>query len=819
MSARTVGPVSSGGDRTAFAAAALALLLGGVTLVGYLLHSERLIELIPGQAVMAPLTSVLCFALAAALVAEIRRAPRVERVIGFAVLIGSAAILASHIVTGRDLFDQALFRVPRKGFPMPQCSIAAAASATCLALRCLRRFSRTVGALLTGMVIVTSSLALLGYVYGVHDLYALSPFRTLSLRSAICFLALGLGFLLQDNRNHVAALLWARGATGAATRRQITFLALVPLAGLFLVRAMTGAMLGQAAVMAIFVVLTIAPLAILILRDSQVLTARDAERDVARDVEAQKLFAEKRYGLLFNSLETGFCVIEVSFDNADRATDFQFLEVNRAFEAQTGVDRAQGRWMREIAPEHEQFWFDTYGEVVRTGRPIRFEHEAKALGRFFEVSAFRVDEPERRRVAILFSDITQRRVAEAELQELNETLERRVAERAEELERTQEALRQSQKLEAIGQLTGGVAHDFNNLLTVIRGSVELLKRPGLPQARQARYLDAIGETAERASKLTGQLLAFARRQALRPERFDVGCSLAEVMGILVSLTGSRVRIDLDPGEVPFFVQTDRSQFDTAIINMVVNARDAMSGEGRIQITCTGHSSTPAVRSHPAMAGDVVQIAISDSGSGIASADLARVFEPFYTTKGVGTGTGLGLSQVFGFAKQSGGDVDVDSFPGEGATFRLYLPRASGDGEAVLAKAPVAETDGVVVCVLVVEDNAEVGTFATEALKELGYDSVLATDATAALALLAAPSSQFDIVFSDVIMPGMSGLELGAEVRTRHPEIPVLLTSGYSHVLAQEGVQGIDLLSKPYSLNQLSQALSSALAGSKVQPSS
>ena len=810
MSVGPTNPHQTGEDRTISAAAAVAMFLGGLTLAGYALERERLIQLLSGQQPMAPLTAVMCCALAAALLCGVRGYAKVQQSIGLAVLICAGAILGSHAVAGRDLFDQALFKPFRGELHIPQCSIAAAGSAACLGLRCLRRFSRTAGALLTGAVIVTATLALLGYAYGVHDLYALSPFRTLSLRSAISLLALGLGFLLADRRTHVAALLWGAGATGVATRRQLAFLALVPLVGFLLVRAMAGAMLGQGATMAIFVVVTIAPLALLVLRDGQVLTERDVEREKARQVDARKLFAEQRYRLLFNSLDTGFCVIEVAFDETERPKDFRFLEVNGAFEAQTGLSQSEGRWMRELAPEHEQFWFDAYGQVVRTGQPIRFEHEAKALNRHFEVSAFRVDDAEQRRVAILFSDITQRRVAEVELNDLNETLERRVAERAVELETTQEALRQSQKLEAIGQLTGGVAHDFNNLLTVISGSAELLKRPDLLEARRIRYVEAIAKTAERASTLTGQLLAFARRQALHPERFDVVHSLDDVMGILTSLTGPLIHIELGVGDQPAFVHADRSQFDTAIINMVVNARDAMGGEGRIRIACQALDCRPAVRTHPALEGAFVEISICDTGAGISPDDLARVFEPFYTTKVVGAGTGLGLSQVFGFAKQSGGDVKVDSSPGEGATFRLYLPRAPEQDDAVVAALPATEATGDGVCVLVVEDNAEVGQFATEALKELGYDSVLATEGTAALAILDAPSSHFDIVFSDIVMPGMSGLELGAEIRRRHPGTPVLLASGYSHVLAQDGARGFDLLSKPYSLSQLSQALSKAL---------
>ncbi len=381
-----------------------------------------------------------------------------------------------------------------------------------------------------------------------------------------------------------------------------------------------------------------------------------------------------------------------------------------------------------------------------------------------------------------------------------------------ELAAVQESLRQSQKLEAIGQLTGGVAHDFNNLLTVIRGSVDLLRRPGLTDDKRARYIDAIGSTADRATALTGQLLAFARRQALKPEAFDAGASLLEVAAIVRTLAGSQVMLDTRLAKQACFVRADRSQFDTAIVNMAINARDAMAGEGTLTITVEAVAGIPEVRSHPPVAGDFVAISIADTGRGIAADDRDRIFEPFFTTKGPGQGTGLGLSQVIGFAKQSDGDIRVDSVVGQGTTFTLYLPRVASAAASDEADRPRPEpVEGAGLCVLLVEDNAQVGEFATQALRELGYDSVLAGDGAQALAELAKDSARFQVVFSDVVMPGMSGLELGAEIRRLYPGLPVVLTSGYSHVLAQTGSHGFELLHKPYSVEQLSRALAHAQA--------
>jgi PAS domain S-box-containing protein len=380
-------------------------------------------------------------------------------------------------------------------------------------------------------------------------------------------------------------------------------------------------------------------------------------------------------------------------------------------------------------------------------------------------------------------------------------------EQAEALASAEDALRQSQKLEAIGQLTGGVAHDFNNLLTVIRGSVDLLRRGDLSEEKRVRYIDAIGDTADRAAKLTSQLLAFARRQALRPELFDAGASLIAAGTLLQTMTGSRVTLDLQVSDGPYLLLADRSQFDTAIINMGINARDAMKGEGRLTISICRVTSIPPIVGQSAANGDFVAVTITDTGEGIPSDLLGRIFEPFFTTKDVGLGTGLGLSQVIGFAKQSGGDIRVKSVIGEGTEFTLYLPR-SHDGRDLsrVNDQDQAHPMGEGACVLVVEDNKQVGGFATAALEDLGYATELATDGFMALATIAAQPERFQVVFSDVVMPGMNGLELGQTIRERHPEVAVVLSSGYSHVLAEDTRHGFELLHKPYSVEQLSRVL-------------
>ena len=379
-------------------------------------------------------------------------------------------------------------------------------------------------------------------------------------------------------------------------------------------------------------------------------------------------------------------------------------------------------------------------------------------------------------------------------------------EKTEALQLAEEQLRQSQKMEAVGQLTGGVAHDFNNLLTVIRSAVDMLMRSNLSEDRRRRYIEAISDTTSRAAKLTGQLLAFARRQALKPEVFDVRESVKTIGEMVRTLTGSRIDIVMQVPDEPCFVSADPSQFDTAIVNVAVNARDAMDGEGRLTIMVRATTTIPATRAHEAIQGDYVAVSLSDTGGGIPADRLDQIFEPFFTTKGVGKGTGLGLSQVFGFAKQSGGDIHVASQVGKGTAFTLYLPHVSAPAQRTVVSAAEPPIDGHGTCILVVEDNLDVGAFATQALAELGYGTVWAANAEEALSELAKNADRFDVVFSDVIMPGVSGIDLAQQIRRQYRDLPVVLTSGYSHVLAQNGTFGFELLHKPYSVEELSRVL-------------
>jgi signal transduction histidine kinase len=398
------------------------------------------------------------------------------------------------------------------------------------------------------------------------------------------------------------------------------------------------------------------------------------------------------------------------------------------------------------------------------------------------------------------------------LAELNASLEQRVTERTTLLTQTEAALRQSQKLEAIGQLTGGVAHDFNNLLTIIRSSVDFLRMPSLSEERRQRYMSAVTDTVDRAGKLTSQLLAFARRQPLNPEVFDAGLRVKNIGEMLETVTGARIHVHVElPGQ-PCYIRADSSQFETALINIALNARDAMNGQGSLTLRLDADQALPSIRGDAGSRQAFIAISLTDTGSGIPGETFERIFEPFFTTKEVGKGTGLGLSQVFGFAKQSGGNVDVASQVGQGTVFTLYLPQVVPE-ETFQRDTP--DTCGLITeCaqrhILVVEDNLEVGRFANQILQDLGYQTTWATNAEQALELAGADALGFDAVFSDVVMPGITGVALARELRRRRPGLPVVLTSGYSEELAESGYEGLVFLPKPYSADQVSQVLAKAL---------
>jgi PAS domain S-box-containing protein len=379
--------------------------------------------------------------------------------------------------------------------------------------------------------------------------------------------------------------------------------------------------------------------------------------------------------------------------------------------------------------------------------------------------------------------------------------ERRKA--AEELEEARAAVFQSQKLQALGELTGGVAHDFNNLMTVIRGSADLLTRPGLSEEKRARYLKAIIDTADRAATLTSHLLAFGRRQALKPEVADLNVRLDAFAEMVGRTLGGHFDVELDLAPSLPAVEVDLAQLETALLNAAFNARDAMPEGGRLTLT-TRHVADGG--------GGEVMIEIADTGTGMSAEVRERAFEPFFTTKPVGEGTGLGLSQIHGFAAQAGGRAEIRSAPGEGTAVRLFLPATDKpfgrSADTSYEAKPPRDLN-----VLLVEDNDHVREFAQHLLDELGYRVLSAASGEEALELL--ERETVDLLFSDVVMPGISGLELARIARAKHPSLPVLLASGYSEEIVGSAGAEFEIARKPYDAALLDAALARALERSSA----
>jgi nitrogen-specific signal transduction histidine kinase/CheY-like chemotaxis protein len=383
----------------------------------------------------------------------------------------------------------------------------------------------------------------------------------------------------------------------------------------------------------------------------------------------------------------------------------------------------------------------------------------------------------------------------------------------------QEQLRQSQRLDAIGQLTGGVAHDFNNLLTVILGNAETLAECLTDDQRLRMLADVTAKAAERAAELTSRLLAFARRQPLEPKATDINRQIAHMDSLLRRSLGEHVEIELVRGGGLWKAMVDPGQLENALLNLCINARDAMPQGGRLTIeTANTLLDSEYVKQHAELSpGRYVMIAVSDTGTGMDKDTMQKAFEPFFTTKEVGKGSGLGLSMVYGFIKQSFGHIRIYSEPGEGTTIRLYLPRADRDEEVTSATA-ASEPDRGSERILLVEDDDMVREHVHALLLQLGYHVVPACNGKEALELLD-QKGPFDLLFTDVVMPGgISGRQLADMVRTRYPDMPVLYTSGYTeNAIVHHGRldTGVVLLQKPFRRHELAEKLRQVLGERKA----
>jgi PAS domain S-box-containing protein len=485
--------------------------------------------------------------------------------------------------------------------------------------------------------------------------------------------------------------------------------------------------------------------------------------------------------------------------------DFEILAINRAnideFERVYGVRPAAGDNMLELLadqPEHQQqvreFWsralageeysFEAeFGSAERATYQIKFNVLRDAEGKQF--GAFNI-----------VTDVTQQRLDRERLAE------------------AEERIQQAQKIEAIGQLTGGVAHDFNNLLMVISSGLDLLERQ-TDQGRRDRIRGAMRNAIDRGSTLSRQLLAFSRRQPLKPVAVSLPHQINGMRELLDGSLRGDVHVRTEFPEDLWSVEVDPGELELVILNLAVNARDAMPNGGTITI----RGENLVDQSDPEISGDIVRLSVIDTGTGMSPGVVAKAFEPFFTTKEIGQGSGLGLPQAYGFAQESGGVIRIASEADKGTTIALLLPRSFAEPRPISTLLPAATTQSVESpgTVLVVEDDREVAAMVTEMLDQLGYRAFCVTDSTAALGALADGRS-IDLVLSDIMMAGeLNGVELAQEIRKRRPDIPILLNSGFSGAAETDAqAMQLEILRKPFTVQALASAISGALSMNEVK---
>ena len=673
-----------------------------------------------------------------------------------------------------------------------------------------------------------------------------------------------------------------------------------------------------------------------------------------RNTETALRQSEERFRTILETTEAAFAIVHVKFDENDEPVDYRFVEANPAFERQSGVN-LRGKWVTEFAPDLERFWFETYGHVAKTGEPANFENYAKGFERWFDVRAVRIGEPDERQIAILFSDVTERRNAqerlliseaaarqngervqlalaagaiigtwnwhlptdrfsvdnafahafglddtparedlsleqiiatvhpedreglttaikevvarggayahqyrvrrtdgkyywieangrvelgddgmplnfpgvlidvegrravEAErdraimaLRAFNDTLEQRVVERTAELMQTEEKLRQSQKMEAVGQLTGGLAHDFNNLLAGISGALELTN-VRIAQGRGheiEKYIATAQAATKRAASLTHRLLAFSRRQTLDPRPTDVNALIEGMADLIQRTVGPAIRIETSGERNLWPALVDAGQLENSLLNLCINARDAMPNGGQIRIETQNSTIGPETdQALDISEGEYLSLSVADNGTGMSPDVVAKAFDPFFTTKPIGQGTGLGLSMIYGFAKQSGGQVRIRSELGKGSVICIYLPRYTGETfqePGSIGKSP-PEAGQAGETILIVDDESTVRVLLTELLREHGYNLIEAADSVAGLTVLRS-DVPIDLLITDVGLPGgMNGRQMADAGRELRPELKTLFITGYAEHAAfwhDRLEPGMEVLTKPFAMDAL-----------------
>jgi PAS domain S-box-containing protein len=485
----------------------------------------------------------------------------------------------------------------------------------------------------------------------------------------------------------------------------------------------------------------------------------------------------------------------------------------------TGAQHIKGYDAEEIIGRHFSEFYTP--EDRQNGLPLLALAQAEREGKF-EAEGWRVRKDGTRFWASVVIDALRddagRLVGFAKI--TRDVTERRKAQ--ELLEQARDRMFQSQKMEAVGQLTGGVAHDFNNLLTIIIGNLDTAKRhiaslSGGIADQLTRLIGNARTGAERAAALTQRLLAFSRRQPLNPQALDVNKFIAGAVDFLQRSLGETIEIEAVGSGGLWPVEADRHQLETSLLNLALNARDAMPEGGKLTIeTSNAFLDEEYCRSNPEVApGQYVLIAVTDTGSGMPQDVASRAFEPFFTTKNIGQGTGLGLSQVYGFVKQSGGHIKIYSEPGEGTTVKIYLPRLIGEARAADIEASRAVHKSLGETILVVEDDPDVRAYIVEVLRDLNYEVLQAQDTDTALDLVERTNGRIDLLLSDVVLPGANGRELARRIHARWPQLKVLYMTGYSrNAIVHQGRfdPGVEVIQKPVIQTELADRIRKVLDG-------
>jgi signal transduction histidine kinase/CheY-like chemotaxis protein len=665
-------------------------LAATAVLSGYVLHRWQFITLLRGLQGMSVFSALGLLCLCGALLAEtLQHSRAVAALAGAAVAIG-VLILTLHGVTGVDWLSLHLERwLFSASAHAGQTSVATAACLAALGGSCLCRNRPWASNSLSALALITTGIALLGYAYGVDDLYAVYVFRTMALHTAAGLFVLALASLVVWPERGLASVFLSSGVGGSATRRQLAFMLVPPTVGFMLLRAIEAHRLGIAAAMAILVVCTIVPLCLLIVRDGYVLNELEEER---RGRAAQQAAAT--------------------------------LELN------------------------------------------------------------------------------------ARLADQAEVLRRESADRAS----AEQSLARAQRMETIGQLTGGIAHDFNNLLMAIGGNLQLLLKRLASEHPARRFAVNAQGAIQRGAKLTAQLLTFSRTQKLHIRATRIDAVLASTRDLMGPTLGPHITVHSRLGAADAWALADSDQLELAILNLGLNARDAMPGGGELFIE-SGERRTRLTAEEEDKS--FVSIRVRDTGVGMNAAVAAKAIEPFFTTKERGQGSGLGLAQAYGFVRQCGGDLVIDSEPGRGTTVELLLPATAapiaGQSFAETAESMPEHPRADHRLLLVIDDDDLVRGVIVEALRDGGFSVIEAPDGATGLELLEKHEPAAAII--DFLMPGLNGADVARRAQVRRPDLPIIFVSGYYDTMALDAISGAVVLRKPVDMAQLMRTISSVVAES------